>query len=160
MSIGPENSIFTTLDLVSGYWQVPLTKKSKQYTAFSNPNGHYAFEKMPFCISGAPFTFQRLINSVFSGIIGDSVFVFLDDLIIASKDFETYLQNLEEVLSRLKSVGLSLKLSKLKFHETTDCCPRTRPRRGGKSYNPRKSDCSAEFPSFERSEVPKFIFGP
>ncbi len=102
MSIGPEYSVFTTLDLVSGYWQVLLTEDSKQYTAFSTPNGHYAFKKMSVGISGAPLTFQRLINSVFSGLIGNSVFAFLDDVIIASKDVETYLQKLEEVLNRLK----------------------------------------------------------
>ncbi len=110
MAIGPESSVFTTLDLVSGYWQVPLTEDSKQYTAFSTPNGHYAFKKMPFVISGVPLTFQCLINSDFSGLIGDSVFAFLDDVIIASKDVETHLQKLEEVLNRLKSAGLSLKL--------------------------------------------------
>ncbi len=115
MSIGPENSIFTPLDLVSGYWQVALTEDSKQYTAFSTLNGHYAFKKMSFGISGAPLTFQRLINSVFSGLIGDSVFAFLDDVIIASKDVETHLQKLEEVLNRLKSAGLSLKLTKCNF---------------------------------------------
>ncbi len=78
-------------------------------------NGHYAFEKMPFSISGAPLTFQCLINSVFSGLIGDSVFAFLDDVIIASKDVETHLQKLEELLNRLKSAGLSLKLTKCNF---------------------------------------------
>ncbi len=70
---------------------------------------------MPFCISGAPLTFQRLINSVFSGLIDESVFAFLDDVIMASKDVETYLQKLEEVLDRLKSAGLSLKLTKCNF---------------------------------------------
>ncbi len=70
---------------------------------------------MPFGISGAPLTFQRLIKSVFSGLIGDSVFTFLDDVIIASKDVETHLLKLEEVLNRLKSAGLSLKLTKCNF---------------------------------------------
>ncbi len=70
---------------------------------------------MSFGISGAPLTFQRLINSVFIGLIGDSVFAFLDDVIIASKDVETNLQKLEEVLNRLKLAGLSLKLTKCNF---------------------------------------------
>ncbi len=70
---------------------------------------------MPFGISGAPLTFQRLINSVFSGLLGDSVFAFLDDVSIASKDVETHLQKLEGVLGRLKSAGLSLKLTKCNF---------------------------------------------
>ncbi len=115
MSIGHENSVFTTLNLVNRYWQVPLPEESKQYTAFSAPNGHYAFKKLPFDISGAPLTFQRLINSVFSGLIGDSVLAFLDDVIIESKDVETHLQKLEEVLNRVKSAGLRLKLTKCNF---------------------------------------------
>ncbi len=115
MSIGLENSVFTTLDLVSGYWQVPLTEESKKYTTFSTPRGHYAFKKMPFGISGAALIFQRLSNLVFSGLTGDSVFTFLDDVIIASKDVEAHLQKLEEVLDRLKLAGLSLQLTKCNF---------------------------------------------
>lgn len=70
---------------------------------------------MPFGLSGAPLPFQRLINSVFSGLIGNSVFSFLDDVIIASKDAESHLQKLEEALNWLKSVGLALKLTKRMF---------------------------------------------
>ncbi len=68
-----------------------------------------------FCISGTPLTFQRLINLLFSELLVDSVFAFLDDVIIASKGVETHLQKLEEVLNRLKSAGLSLKLTTYNF---------------------------------------------
>lgn len=72
-------------------------------------------EKVPFSISGAPFTSQRLINSVFSGLFGDSVFAFLDDVMIASKDVKSHLQKLEEILDRVKSITLVLQLFKCKF---------------------------------------------
>lgn len=72
-------------------------------------------KKIPFGISGATLTFQCFINSVFNGLLGDSAVAFLDDVIIASKDVVSHLQNLEEVLCKLKSAGLALKLFKYTF---------------------------------------------
>lgn len=83
---------------------------------------------MPFGISGAPLGFQRLIYSVLAGLLGDSVFAFLD-IIIVSKDISSYLNILHEVFSRLQSVGLTLKLSKCKFIKTENDVLKLRTRR-------------------------------
>ena len=70
---------------------------------------------------GSPSTFQRLINSVFTGLLGNTLFSYLDDLIIFSKSVPDHFQKLRLVLSRLKDAGLKLKLSKCAFlrKETT-----------------------------------------
>ncbi len=115
MSTGPQNTVFGSLDLLSSYWQVPLTEDPKELTAFSTPSGHFCFKKMPFDISGAPLTFQRLINSIFSGLLGYPVFAFLDDIIVVSPDVESHFKKLEEFFLWLQEAGLTLKLSKCNF---------------------------------------------
>lgn len=66
---------------------------------------------MPFGISGAPLAFQRLINSAFHGLLGDSGIAFLDDSIIVSKDVSSHMRKLEDVFTSLKSAGLTLRLT-------------------------------------------------
>jgi len=61
---------------------VPLAEEDRAKTAFSTPTGHYEYSRMPFTLKLAPSTFQRLINSVFMGLIGTRCFVYLDDVIM------------------------------------------------------------------------------
>ncbi len=57
MCLGRANKVFTSLDLVSGYWQLPMAPESRKITAFSTPHGHYEWTRMPFGLKGAPLTF-------------------------------------------------------------------------------------------------------
>jgi hypothetical protein len=100
--------VFTSLDLTSGYWQVPLSEESKQYTAFSTPDGGlYQFRVMPFGLKGAPSTFQRLMcQEVFSGHLRKFAMVYLDDIIIYSQSHDEHLKHLRLVLERLQIHGL------------------------------------------------------
>ena len=115
MSLGHGNKFFSSLDLLSGYWQVPMAPSSKAVTAFSTPSGHYHWERMPFGLKSAGITFQRFINTLFAGIIGKHVYAYLDDLIIFSKDADSHLASLELVLLKLREAGLKAKLSKCDF---------------------------------------------
>lgn len=111
----PRGKFLTTLDLTQGYWQVAVAEESKPKTAFITHCGQFQFKVLPFGLSNAPATFQRLVNTVLAGLIYKSCAVYLNDIVIASPTFEQHLADLEEVLARLKSAGLSLKLSKCQF---------------------------------------------
>jgi len=75
----------TTLDLQQGYWQVPLSPKSRAVTAFTVPGrGLMQFRVMPFGLHSAPATFQRLLDSILGPELEPHVFIYLDDIIIVS----------------------------------------------------------------------------
>ncbi len=76
-----------------GYWQVPLAPESREVTAFSTPNGHFEWLRMPFGLKSAPITFQRLMNHHFSGTLGKGVYAYQDDLLICGKDVDSHLTN-------------------------------------------------------------------
>ena len=78
------STLFTTLDLASGYWQVEVSPEDKEKTAFSTPYGHFEFNVMPFGLTNAPATFQRLMQCVLAGISGEVCLGYLDDIIVFS----------------------------------------------------------------------------
>jgi hypothetical protein len=101
---------FTSLDLKAGYWQVLLDEGSVALTAFSTPDGHYEFLRLPFGLKNAPADFSRLMRE----IIGDLEFVecYIDDLIVHSADFKSHLKHISQVLDRLSGANLKINLEK------------------------------------------------
>ncbi len=114
-SIGKHNTVFSSLDLLSGFWQIPLDEKSREITAFSTPTGHYEWLRLPMGLRNAPLTFQRMINSLFAGVVGKGLHVYLDDLIVVSKDLDSHLQQLSLIFQKLTQAGLKVKLTKCEF---------------------------------------------
>uniref|UniRef100_A0A914HF90 RNA-directed DNA polymerase n=1 Tax=Globodera rostochiensis TaxID=31243 RepID=A0A914HF90_GLORO len=106
---------FTTLDFMSGYWQIRMDENSVEKTAFVTNFGLHEFVVMPFGLSNAVATFQRFMSRLFEGIIDDFVFVYIDDILIASETFEKHLEHLKAVFGRIKEAGLKLKVSKCHF---------------------------------------------
>jgi hypothetical protein len=108
---------FSTLDLVSGYWQVPLKEEDREKTAFSVGPNHYEFTVMHFGLTNAPATFQRMMGKLLRGIKG--CLVFLDDIIIFADTWEEHQHILDEVLSRIRSTGLKVKREKCQFGQAS-----------------------------------------
>src|SRR5215213_10866117 len=90
-----------------GYWQVAMNEKDIEKTAFVTPYGLYEFLVMPFGLSYAPGTFQRLMNNVLHDFIGNFVAVYLDDVIVYSKgSFSQHLDHIKQVFAALREANL------------------------------------------------------
>ena len=106
---------FTTLDLISGYWQVEVNNQDLEKTAFCTPDGLFEFNVMPFGLCNAPATFQRLMDAVLAGLQWNSCLVYLDDVVIPGKDLDDHLHNIRVVLECLHQAGLKLHPNKCHF---------------------------------------------
>ena len=111
-----EASIFTSLDLKSGYWQVELDDESIPLTAFTvGPLGFYEYVRMPFGLTNTPATFQHLMESCLGEMHLNWCIIYLDDVIIFSKTPKEHVERLQSVLQKLRTAGLKLKPSKCEF---------------------------------------------
>ncbi|CAB4420776.1 unnamed protein product [Rhizophagus irregularis] len=108
---------FTSIDLAAGFHQVEMIEEDKEKTAFICSQGLYEYNVMPFGLKNAPGTFQRLMDKVLKEYIGEFVVVYIDDIMIYSKNFEEHLQHIEKVLRKMRETNLTLKLKKCKFGE-------------------------------------------
>ncbi|CAF4061878.1 unnamed protein product, partial [Rotaria sp. Silwood1] len=95
--------------------QVDDTLDSLREAAFITHRGLYEFLVMPFGLSNAPATFQRLMDLILAGIKWQSCLVYIDDIVVFSSTFEQHLKDLSSVFDRLKTAGLTLKASKCNF---------------------------------------------
>src|ERR1700742_794266 len=89
---------FTSLDLAAGYHQVEMEEEDKEKTAFICSQGLYEYNVMPFGLKNAPGTFQRLMDEILEEYIGEFVTVYLDDIMIYSRNFEEHLEHVNKVL--------------------------------------------------------------
>ena len=106
---------FTSIDLASGYWQIELDEDARAKSTFTAYNGLYKFVRMLFGLRNAPGMFQRIKQMVMSGLEWKNCFVYLDDILIASKTFSEHVQHICEVFERLCAAGLRLKPKKCLF---------------------------------------------
>lgn len=109
---------FTTLDLRSGFHQILLAEKDREKTSFSVNNGKYEFCRLPFGLKNAPSIFQRAIDDVLRENIGKFLHVYVDDIIIYSKDLEDHIRHIDWVLQRLLEANMRISLEKSKFFKT------------------------------------------
>ncbi|CAM8917282.1 unnamed protein product [Rhodiola kirilowii] len=109
---------FCFLDGFSGYNQIPIAPEDQEKTTFTCPFGTFAFRRMSFGLCNAPGTFQRVVTSIFSDMIGTFIKVFMDDFTIYGKTFDACLNNLSTVLTRCVSMNLVLNYEKCHFMVT------------------------------------------
>lgn len=106
---------FTTMDLLSGFWQVMIKPEHRHKTAFVTMRGLYEFVVMAFGLCNAPATFQRLMDQVILPEYRSFIETYIDDLMTHSNTFEEHLQHLRTTFSLLRKNNLMVKLSKCKF---------------------------------------------
>ena len=108
-------SIFSKIDLRSGYHQLRVKDNDIAKTAFRTRYGHYEFTVMPFGLTNAPAAFMDLMNRVFRKYLDKFVIVFIDDILIYSKSPEEHEEHLRLALQTLKEHQLYAKFSKCEF---------------------------------------------
>ena len=107
---------FSTLDLKSEYWQVPITEQDKAKTAFRTSSGQLLeFNQVPFGLCNAPATFSRLMDLVLAGLHWETCLFYLDDIIVLSSIWEEHLARLRQVFERLRHANLKLGADKCTF---------------------------------------------
>ena len=109
---------FSSLDLKFGYWQQEISEEDREKTAFTvGPLGFFEFETLAFGLVNAPASFQRLMQTVMGDLHLKECWLYLDDIIVASKTFSEHLDRLNNVFQRLADAGLKLKPSKCNFFQ-------------------------------------------
>jgi transposase InsO family protein len=109
---------FSTLDLRSGYWQLPLDEESIPKSAFVCHKGQYEFTRLAFGLTSAPSQFQRVMNNVLSEHLGKICLCYIDDIVIFSRTQDEHRAHVETILNTIAKAGLTLKGSKCHFGQT------------------------------------------
>ena len=149
---------FSTLDMVSGYWQVEVGEQDREKTAFCTPYGLYEFNVMPFGLCNGPATFQRLMDLVLAGLQMTHCLVYIDDVIVVGRSFDEHLCNIRDVFNRVKGAGLKLKPSKCVFFREKVFYLGHEVSREGVATDPRKIDQVASWPIPQSAkDVQKFL---
>ena len=96
----------TNFDLLKGFWQIPLTDRAKEISAFVTPDGLYQYKVMPFGMRNSPATFQRLVNNLIFNLDGCKAYI--DDAIIFSEELEQHLQTIRTFFDSLSDARLTV----------------------------------------------------
>jgi hypothetical protein len=110
---------FTKLDLTAGYHQVRMNPDDVWKTTFKTKFGLFEWKVMPFGLTNAPTTFMRLINDIFRAHLGRFVVIYLDDILIFSRTWDTHMQHVRQVLQILQEHKLQVKEKKSYFGQTS-----------------------------------------
>ena len=99
-------TVMSKLDANSGFWQIPLSKDSRELTTFITPFGRYCFNKLPFGISSAPEHFQKRMSTILDGVAG--FLCLMDDILIVGKDQKEHDTRLTPALEKIQAAGVTL----------------------------------------------------
>ncbi len=112
------SSIFSTMDLTSGFWQLPLEKASRPLTAFTCPGkGQFCYNVLSMGLKGGPGSFQRMMELTMRGV--PNVIVYIDDLLAHTATHEHHLKTLQLIFNRLRNVNIKLNPDKCEFGATS-----------------------------------------
>ena len=103
--------------MLKGYWQVPLTQRAREVSAFVTPSGLYQYKVMPFGMKNAPATFQRMVNKLVRDIDGCEGYI--DDVVIFSDNWSDHIRQIERFFQIMRKAKLTINLMKSEFGKAT-----------------------------------------
>lgn len=107
---------FTTLDINSAFWSIPLRISDREKTGFVTQEGHYQWTCLPFGLKTSPAIFQRILTNIIrKHNLSDFVMCYIDDIMVFSKSFNEHMNHLQKLLDAIAEEGFRLKLTKCKF---------------------------------------------
>ena len=106
---------FSSLDLESAFWQIPIVQKDQGKTAFTTRKGHFHFQVLPFGLKNAPSSFSKCIALVLGEALGVHALAYFDDIIISSPTISEHLTSIEKVLMKFRLANMRVKLTKCEF---------------------------------------------
>ena len=109
------HKLLTFMDAFSGYYQIKLAKEDQEKTAFITSQGFYYYKVMPFSLKNARATYQRLVNKIFSKQIMRNMEMYVDDMLIKSREEFAHMDDLQETFATLKQYQMKLNPSKCAF---------------------------------------------
>ena len=107
----------STFDMLKGYWQVPLTQRAREISAFVTPSGLYQYKVMPFGMKNAPATFQRMVNKLVRDIDGCEGYI--DDVVIYSDNWSDHIRQIKRFFQIMRDAKLTITLMKSEFGKAT-----------------------------------------
>uniref|UniRef100_A0A3B3HW18 Gypsy retrotransposon integrase-like protein 1 n=1 Tax=Oryzias latipes TaxID=8090 RepID=A0A3B3HW18_ORYLA len=109
------NILFSTMDLTSGFYNIPLHESDRHYTAFTTPLGLYEYNRLPQGLCNSPASFMRMMLSIFGDLNFSKLLCYLDDLLIFAPTEDEALMRLQIVFNRLRANNLKLSQKKCHF---------------------------------------------
>ena len=112
------NAKFVSMfDMLKGYWQVPLTQRAREISAFVTPSGLYQYKVMPFGMKNAPATFQRMVNKLVRDIDGCEGYI--DDVVIYCDNWSDHIRQIKRFFQIMREAKLTINLMKSEFGKAT-----------------------------------------
>ena len=109
------HKLLTFMNAFSGYNQIQMAEEDQEKTAFITSQGLYYYKVLPFELKNAGATYQRLVNQMFKKQIGKNVEVYVDDMLVKSREEEDHLDDLKEIFNTLRQYSMKLNPSKCAF---------------------------------------------
>ena len=111
------STVFSRVDLLKAFHQIPLDKESQRKSTVITPWGAWQFVRLPMGLRNSAQSFQRLIDHVLNGV--EDIFVYMDDILVFLKTLQDHMRTLEEIFRRLEENGLAISLKKCRFGDQT-----------------------------------------